>query len=153
MKRKAISLKPGALTLPKFVKRLGFRSAQDIEFKLLRKFLENRGIIEIQQSGFLGHSLAHAKLVVIHQAAELEDFERINANLRVNFNVGYFTVHRATKPFKCGACKEKIWPGERYSSRVQFGQRLRRHGRGRQIIKYEILCLPCLIVHYDEYLI
>jgi len=77
-----ISLKPGAITLPKFVKRLGYKSALDREFNVLRKMLEKQGIIEIQQSGYAGHSLAHAKLVVIHQTVEFEDFERINANLR-----------------------------------------------------------------------
>jgi hypothetical protein len=147
-----ISLKSGAITLPKFVKRLGYESAQNREFNVIRRMLEKQGIIEIQQSGYAGHSLAHPKLVVIRQTAEFENFERINANLRVNFNLGYFTVHRATKPFQCSNCKEDIWSGERYGSRVQFGRRRSRRGP-RRIIKYTVLCLPCLTVRYDEFLI
>jgi len=142
-----ISLRPEILTFRNFVKRLGYKSAQNREFNVLRKMLEKQGIIEIQQSGYAGHSLAHPKLVVIHKFVELENIERINANLRVNFAVGPFTVHRATKPFNCRACSEEIWPGERYGSRVKLG---RRTAWGRQILKYTILCLPCLIVRYDD---
>lgn len=147
-----VSLRPGALDLGKFVKRLGYKSARDREFTVLLKMLVSRRIVEVQQSGFLGHSLAHHKIVVIREQFELEDAERINANLHVNFNAGYYTVHRATKPFKCNACKESIQPGERYGSRVRLGRR--RWPSGKRIVMiYTILCLPCLIVRYDEYFV
>ena len=143
------------LTLPKFVKRLGYKSAHERECIILLKMLQKKHTIEIQQSGFKGHSLAHSKIVVIHEPINLEKVEFINRNLRVNFTVGPYSIHRATKPFKCDDCSTSIWPGERYGSRFKIGRRNRRSGfRGHiQIYQYKILCLPCMILRYDDIII
>jgi hypothetical protein len=149
MKKKE-QLEKGYLILPKFAKRLGYKSAQQYEFKTILKMLLKNRLIKIQQSGFLADSEHHHKLVVIKEPLELEKIEHISRELRVNFQVGDLTVHRATKPFKCKECKASILPGERYGSNARLGRRKRWTKRKPHVFDYKILCLPCLILKYDE---
>jgi hypothetical protein len=105
------------LTLPKFVKELGFTRANKKDFREHFDYLLKIGAIELQQGGFLGDSIHHPKLVVIRdimvlQAHFQKTFNIVQQELEIEMisgphlerrvtadeyareekNVGYFTV-------------------------------------------------------------
>jgi hypothetical protein len=60
------------LSLPKFVKELGFCRANEKDFHKHFNHLLKIKAIELQQGGFLGDSMHHHKLVVIRDLAALQ---------------------------------------------------------------------------------
>ena len=52
-------------TLTKIAKLAGFKSSRNKEFRRGLQFLEDAKILEVQQSGYKGHSTCHTKIVVL----------------------------------------------------------------------------------------
>jgi hypothetical protein len=59
-------------TLGRFAKALGFRSAQNADFRDKALILLKDGSIEFQQSGYKAHSQEHPKLIVIRKPFEFD---------------------------------------------------------------------------------
>ena len=141
------TLKKGkAMHLTKFAKMLEYPRVTNREFKRVLKFLENQGLVIIQQGGFLGHSMYHPKIITILKPLELDTFKQVVFS-RTNFKIGEFTVHKTREKRKCERCSHVIDFGERYGSKVQLGRRsYRGHRKGRAIvISQNIVCLSCLL--------
>jgi len=113
------------------------------EFKRVASFLEREGIVVVQQGGFLGHSMAHPKIVTVLKPLELDAFKQVVMS-NTNFTVGEFTVHKTTKKRKCGECRRTIDYGERYGVKLRFGRK-RKGSHRKIIIAQEVLCFPCLL--------
>jgi hypothetical protein len=140
-------LKNDCLTLKRFAHLLNYPTAQNKEFNTILKYLVKRGWVEIQQSGFRGHNLEHHKLIAVREPLEIDHFKRIIEKLKVNFQIGEYTIHQTTKLRRCGRCKNKIYPSERYGVRLFL--RGRRHGGG--VRKMRIVCFLCLVNDYEEF--
>lgn len=52
------------LTLKTFARKLGYSTSRNKEFKERLRLLKALGTVKVQQSGFMGHSCAHHKIVV-----------------------------------------------------------------------------------------
>lgn len=129
-----------ALHLANFAKYLNFTRANDREFRRILRFLESIGFVEVQQGGFLGHSMFHEKIVAVKKPFELDKFRRVI--LRTNYVIGDFTVHVTGSKRKCNGCHQSILPGMHYGGK---GFPTRKKSHGKRFVYTKVLCLPCLL--------
>jgi hypothetical protein len=126
-----------------FAKMLDYPRVTSREFKRIVGYLEKEGVIVVQQGGFLGHSMAHPKIVAILKPLKLDEFTQVMAS-RTNFRLGDFTVHKTTKRRKCEKCRRIIDYGERYGACLEFGRR-RKYSSRKIVRAVKVLCFPCLL--------
>lgn len=65
------------LHLSTFAKYLNYPRDNNREFKRILHFLESMGFVEVQQGGFLGHSMCHEKIVAVKKPFELDKFRQV----------------------------------------------------------------------------
>jgi hypothetical protein len=117
------------MTLTKFAKHLNYSRASNREFRRILEYLQKRGMLIVEQGGFISDSMHHPKVVTVLKPLEIGQFKHLILE-RVNYSVGQFTVHRTKNKRRCHKCKHTVEFGERYASTI-YGQ--------------EILCLYCLL--------
>jgi len=136
-----------SLRINRFAKQLGYARSNSRELKEVLRILEDHGFIKVQQSGFLGDSLHHKRIIVILKPFELDNFKKTML-AKTNYKIGEFIVHKTKKQRKCNRCRGIIHVSERYGSKVKF---IRKTWRRPGTIKQEILCFPCLLEKsYEE---
>jgi hypothetical protein len=136
-------IKRGAVFhLCRFAKLLGYSRASNHEFRQIIRYFEKLGFVAVQQSGFMGHSMYHPKLVAILKPLEIVAFKHA-VLLRTNYAIGEFAVHKTQEKRKCEQCKHIIDIGERYGVKVRLGRL--RQGKKRIVFSQTILCLYCLL--------
>jgi len=148
---KPLTLKPGKVfELSRFSKFLNYKTAGSREFRKVLNLMLGNGLVEIQQSGFLGDNIHHPKLVVIRKPLEIDHFRRVVLFQR-NYRLGDFSVHVTGKELLCSKCHQKIRIGERYGAKVKICRRPQSKRRVR-VYAQEILCFPCLIekVNFED---
>lgn len=131
-----------AFQVAKFVKLLNYPRASNAEFRRVLNVLQKQGLVVLQQGGYLGDSMHHAKIITVLEPIKLDIYKRVIEFGRVNFTMGEYTVHRTMQNRKCRICKHVIRMGDRYGAKVH----LKRIEASRpRVFAQEIVCLPCLL--------
>jgi Zn finger protein HypA/HybF involved in hydrogenase expression len=113
------------LTLKTFAQRLGFKRASDARFQTLLKQWSIDGAIKVYQGGYLGHSTAHPKKILLSKPFEFfqersyrKRFDVRDARVMIE-ELG-FNIKIATKKHKCSNCKGSISKDETYATASFF---------------------------------
>lgn len=140
---------------------MGFPSAGDVIF---HKFLEkatNKGIVKVQQSGFVAHSSAHPRLIIqmkefdprklLNEICEIQTWEQdrdVDGYRYIAVRTGVRKSLKTTgkksyhKWFVCVDCDRKIPIGKPYAVKVDYTQR---HLKGKNVRPIYCKCISCYI--------
>lgn len=151
------------LTQTRFAREMGFPSARDEIFRRFLKKAIEKGIVKVQQSGFMAHSSCHPKLVIqlkefnperlINQVGDVQSwfqgrdvngytFVSQRTGIRRRLKSGKFSKHIW---FKCEDCGRKIPVGKPYASKIDYSKQ--KAGFRPVFCK----CISCYLVMLEEW--
>lgn len=150
------------VSVTKFAKQLGFKSAKERKFRQIIELAKQRDLLKIVQGGYLGDSMHHPKLVELRASLDVVKFleqlifpsyvpmRQLNGysltlartGFRRLLQNGTFSKH---KWWICEDCNAIISIGQPYASKIDFSK------QAENGLPVRVKCLSCFLDLIEEF--